>query len=235
MANILCIETATIACSVALTINGEVLSKKETTEKNAHSAKLTLFIDGVLKENNIDYTDLDAIAISKGPGSYTGLRIGVSTAKGLCYALDLPLISINTLQSLAYGMLGFQVKGKIEGKEIVFCPMIDARRMEVYAALYNSGLEEIRETKAEIIEKASYSEFLKQSQIVFFGDGAEKCKEAITHPNAIFVDDILPSSVNMALPAYQKFVKKDFEDVAYFEPFYLKDFVAGIPRVKGLR
>ncbi|RLD61376.1 MAG: tRNA (adenosine(37)-N6)-threonylcarbamoyltransferase complex dimerization subunit type 1 TsaB [Bacteroidetes bacterium] len=235
MANILCIETATVACSVALTSNGNVLSKKETTEKNAHSAKLTLFIDEILKENNIEYTDLDAIAISKGPGSYTGLRIGVSTAKGLCYALDLPLISINTLQSLAYGMSGVYPMGEIEGKGFVFCPMLDARRMEVYAALYNSGLEEIRETKAEIIEAASYSEFLEQSQVVFFGDGAEKCKGTIVHPNAIFMDDVLPSSGNMAMPAYQKYKQKEFEDVAYFEPFYLKDFVAGIPKVKGLR
>jgi len=235
MANILCIETATVACSVALTSNGNVLSKKETTDKNAHSAKLTLFIDEVLKENNIGYANLDAIAISKDPGSYTGLRIGVSTAKGLCYALDLPLISINTLQSLAYGMSGFNSLGKIVGEGFVLCPMIDARRMEVYAALYNSGLGEIRETKAEIIETDSYSEFLEQSQVVFFGDGAEKCKEVISHPNAIFMDGVLASSGNMALLAYQKYKQKDFEDVAYFEPFYLKDFVAGIPRVKGLR
>lgn len=233
MANILCIETATTACSVALTRDGNILSKKETTEKNAHSAKLTLFIDEVLKKNRLLFSDLDAIAVSKGPGSYTGLRIGVSTAKGLCYALDIPLIAINTLQSLAWGMAGSFSEKKHSNP--LLCPMIDARRMEVYAAVFNFDLEEVRETKADIIDTNSFSEYLDKSQVIFFGDGADKCKDIITHPNAVFVDDIFPSSANMAIPVNQKFEQKLFEDVAYFEPFYLKDFIAGIPRVKGLR
>ena len=233
MSYILCIETATIACSVALTKDGIVLSKKETTEKNAHSAKLTIFIDEVLKENKLGFSDLDAIAVSKGPGSYTGLRIGVSTAKGLCYALDVPLIAINTLQSLAWGMAGSFSEKKHTSP--LLCPMIDARRMEVYAAVFNFDLEEVRETRADIIEADSFLEYLDESQVIFFGDGADKCKEIITHPNAVFVDDVFPSSANMAIPANQKFIQKQFEDVAYFEPFYLKDFIAGIPRVKGLR
>jgi tRNA threonylcarbamoyladenosine biosynthesis protein TsaB len=234
MANILCIETATTACSAALTQDGKLLSKKETTEKNAHSAKLTLFIDEILKENKLAFSDLDAVSISKGPGSYTGLRIGVSTAKGLCFALDIPLIAINTLQSLAWGMAKKYTDDK-SGTGTLFCPMIDARRMEVYAAVYNSNLEEVRETRADIIEANSFSEYLEKSRVIFFGDGADKCKEIITHSNAVFVDGVFPSASNMAIPAFQKFGQKQFEDVAYFEPFYLKDFIAGIPRVKGLK
>ncbi|RLD51225.1 MAG: tRNA (adenosine(37)-N6)-threonylcarbamoyltransferase complex dimerization subunit type 1 TsaB, partial [Bacteroidetes bacterium] len=210
MANILCIETATIACSVALTKDGIVLSKKETTEKNAHSAKLTIFIDEVLKENKLGFSDLDAIAVSKGPGSYTGLRIGVSTAKGLCYALDVPLIAINTLQSLAWGMAGSFSEKKHTSP--LLCPMIDARRMEVYAAVFNFDLEEVRETKADIIEADSFLEYLDESQVIFFGDGADKCKDIITHSNAVFVDDVFPSSANMAIPANQKFIQKQFKD-----------------------
>jgi tRNA threonylcarbamoyladenosine biosynthesis protein TsaB len=234
MANILCIETATTACSVALTQDGKILSKKETTERNAHSAKLTLFIDETLKENKLAFSDLDAVTISKGPGSYTGLRIGVSTAKGLCYALDIPLIAINTLQSLAWGMAKKHTDDK-SGHRTLFCPMIDARRMEVYAAVYDSNLKEVRETRADIIESNSFSDYLDNSRVIFFGDGADKCKEVISHPNAVFVDNIFPSSANMAIPAFQKFGLKQFKDVAYFEPFYLKDFIAGIPRVKGLK
>ncbi|NOX48340.1 MAG: tRNA (adenosine(37)-N6)-threonylcarbamoyltransferase complex dimerization subunit type 1 TsaB [Chlorobi bacterium] len=234
MANILCIETATTTCSVALTQGGDILSIKETTEKNAHSAKLTLFIDEILKENKLAFSDLDAVTISKGPGSYTGLRIGVSTAKGLCYALDIPLISINTLQSLAWGMAKKHTDDK-SGQETLFCPMIDARRMEVYAAVYDSNLKEVRETRADIIEANSFSDYLDQSRVIFFGDGADKCKGTIIHPNAVFMDGISPSAANMAIPAFQKYGQKKFEDVAYFEPFYLKDFIAGIPRVKGLK
>lgn len=233
MAHILCIETATTACSVGLSRDGDILSVKETTEKNAHSAKLTLFIDELLKDNKLVFSDLDAVAVSKGPGSYTGLRIGVSTAKGLCYALGIPLIAINTLQSLAWGMAKKHKDDK-SGSGTLFCPMIDARRMEVYAAVYNSNLEEVRETRADIIETDSFSDYLEKSRVCFFGDGANKCKETIIHPNAVFEDDIFPSAANMSILAYQKFQQKQFEDVAYFEPFYLKDFIAGIPRVKGL-
>ena len=234
MANILCIETATTACSVTLNRDGDILSVKETAEKNAHSAKLTLFIDEILKDNNLVFSDLDAVAVSKGPGSYTGLRIGVSTAKGLCYALDIPLIAINTLQSLAWGVVKKHTDGK-SGPGTLFCPMIDARRMEVYAAVYNSNLKEVRETRADIIETGSFSDYLDKSRVFFFGDGAGKCKGTIIHPNAVFEDGIFPSAANMSILAHQKFQQKQFEDVAYFEPFYLKDFIAGIPRVKGLK
>jgi tRNA threonylcarbamoyladenosine biosynthesis protein TsaB len=232
MPNILCIETATSICSVALTGNGVVLAEKQSSEKNAHSAIVTLFTEDVLKEAGFEYTDIDAVAVSKGPGSYTGLRIGVSTAKGLCYALDIPLISVNTLQSMGQGMADI-----LTGKDssVLLCPMIDARRMEVYSAVFDINGKEIRETKAEIIDDNSFSDYLENHKVVFFGDGAAKCRNIITHPNAVFYDNINPSAKNMASIAAEKFKNKQFEDVAYFEPFYLKEFIAGIPRVKGLR
>jgi len=235
MSLILCIETATPVCSVALSKNGEILSLKETAKKNSHSEVVTLFIDGLLRENKIQYTDLNAVAVSKGPGSYTGLRIGVSTAKGLCYALDIPLIAINTLRSMAYGMAEIYLKERKTSENILFCPMIDARRMEVYSAIYDENNNEVRETKAEIIEKNSFSEYLEQNQMIFFGNGAAKCKDVITHPNSVFYENIHPSATNMVLITEQKFQKQQFEDVAYFEPFYLKDFIAGVPKVKGLK
>lgn len=233
--HILNIETATSICSVALTKNNELLSRRESDDKNSHSSKLTLFIDEVVKEVDINYTDLDAIAVSKGPGSYTGLRIGVSTAKGLCYALDKPLISVATLQAMALGMTKKFVTENLYEKPVLFCPMIDARRMEVYSALYDSNNKEVREIRAEIIDKNSFSEFLQKNKIIFFGDGASKCKQVLAHQgNAVFIDNFSPSASFMTEIANLKFKEKVFEDVAYFEPFYLKDFIAGKPKVKGL-
>ena len=233
--HILNIETATSICSVALTKNNELLSLRESDDKNSHSSKLTLFIDEVIKEVDINYTDLDAIAVSKGPGSYTGLRIGVSTAKGLCYALDKPLISVGTLQAMALGMAEKFITENLYEKPVLFCPMIDARRMEVYSALYDSNNKEVREIRAEIIDKNSFSEFLQNNEIIFFGDGASKCKQVLAHrKNAIFIDNFFPSASFITEIANLKFKNKDFEDVAYFEPFYLKDFIPGKPKVKGL-
>jgi len=233
MTYILCIETATPVCSVTLVRDNVILHSRESSKKNSHSEIVTIFIDEVIKEAGIKYTDLDAVAVSKGPGSYTGLRIGVSTAKGLCYALDIPLISVNTLRSMAFGMA--QKYDQKEDLPLLFCPMIDARRMEVYTALYNENDEQIEETKAEIIDEHSFSNYLENNKVVFFGDGSDKCKEVITHPNAIFINDIYPSASNMAEIAFAKYNKKQFEDVAYFEPFYLKEFIAGKPKVKGLK
>jgi len=230
---ILCIETATQVCSVALSVDGKLSGLKETNEKHLHSRVLTTFVTELVKENNISLRDLDAVAISMGPGSYTGLRIGVSTAKGLCYSLDIPLIAINTLESMAMGMM--EVSDYDLRKNDLYCPMIDARRMEVYTAFFTPDGKEFRETKAEIIDENSYQEYLDNRKMLFFGDGAAKCKDVLTNPNALFNESFIPSAKHMANSVLQKFDKKDFVDVAYFEPFYLKDFVAGIPRVKGLR
>jgi len=232
MAKILLIETATPVCSVAISIAGETVIEKSSIEKNAHSKILTVFIQEAMNETNLKFADLDAVAVSKGPGSYTGLRIGVSAAKGFCYALNIPLIAVNTLQSMAGGMKErFQ---EIKENQL-FCPMIDARRMEVYSAIYDQDLDQIRETKAEIIDEKSFTEYLDQNKMIFFGDGAAKCKEVIDHPNASFISDFEPSATHMKFLAEEKFLKQQFEDVAYCEPFYLKDFIAGVPKVKGLK
>jgi len=233
MALILNIETSTQVCSVSLAIDGITTSIKESHTKNSHAELLTIFAQQLITNGGYEFKDLDAVAVSKGPGSYTGLRIGVSTAKGLCYSLDKPLIAISTLEAMALGMIQ-KTESKISNT--IFCPMIDARRMEVYSALFLADLSLVREIKAEIIDEDSFSQELENNAVVFGGDGAPKCKEVLgKNQNTIFLDDFLPSSKFMAQLSEQKFQNKDFEDVAYFEPFYLKDFVAGIPRVKGLR
>lgn len=232
MAFFICIETATQVCSVALVENNRMVDIRESSQKNSHSEVVTIFIDELLKNNSLRLIDLDAIAVSKGPGSYTGLRIGVSTAKGLCFAGSKPLIAINTLDSMAAGMIENR---KGIAADDLYCPMIDARRMEVYSAIYNSRLENVRATQADIIEADSYSDFMKTNKMLFFGDGAQKCKETINHENAEFFDGFSPSAKFMAPLANQAFQNKQFENVAYFEPYYLKDFIAGLPRVKGLR
>ena len=220
MALFLLIETATKSCSVSLSSENKIIAcKEEINEQYSHAEKLTVFITELCKTQDFTIKDLDAVAVSKGPGSYTGLRIGVSTAKGLCYALDIPLISVSTLKAMAFGMAQKE-------KSDLYCPMIDARRMEVYNAFYNSTNKEIRGIQADIIEACSYQKELDK-KVLFFGDGAEKCKQMIQHPNARFIDGIFPSSKDMLEIANEKFAEKDFEDVVYFEPFYLKDFVAG--------
>lgn len=235
MTKILHIETATQICSVALSENDEIISSRQSDEKNAHSSILTVFIDEIFRETGVNVHNLDAVSVSMGPGSYTGLRIGVSAAKGLCYAGDKPLIAINTLEAMAVGMIKMTT-GKIENiADYLFCPMIDARRMEVYSAIFNFDLGKIRAVKAEIIDEQSFAEFLNQSKIVFAGDGAEKCKTPLSaSQNAIFLDDFTPSANYLVSLANRKFNENDFENVAYFEPFYLKDFIAGPPKVKGL-
>ncbi len=218
MALILNIETATTNCSVSLSEEGKTIILKEDYDKNySHAERLHVYIDAVLKEANIKSSQLDAIAISKGPGSYTGLRIGVSAAKGLCFALEKPMISVSTLESLAHQVIC---------KEGVIVAMLDARRMEVYSAIFNSNYKKIRETEAEILDETSFSSYLEEGKVYFIGNGVEKTKTIITHPNAVFIDDKLPSANEMSTLAYSKYKISDFEDVAYFEPYYLKDFVA---------
>ena len=217
MAVLLCIETATTNCSVTLSVNGSVTAFREDPDKNySHAEQLHVFIEEILAEANLEKASLDAIAVSKGPGSYTGLRIGVSTAKGLCYALDIPLIAIPTLQVLA---------SKVETTK-ADVPMLDARRMEVYAAVYAEG-NEIRETRAEILNENSFAEYLSAGKTIFIGNGVEKFKTICKHPNAQFIVDNLPSAKEMAVLAEKKYNTKAFEDVAYFEPYYLKDFKIG--------
>lgn len=225
MALILQIETATQTCSVALAQDGVLLNVMEKTERNIHAGVITLFIEELMQKAGKQFSELDAIAVSMGPGSYTGLRIGVSTAKGLCYALDIPLIAINTLEAMAAGFMSkcFSVNAKT-----VFCPMIDARRMEVYAAVYNYQNELILETEAKIIDEQSFSDLLNQYIVYFFGDGAAKCDAILgLHLNARVMDDFENSASHLTSLAFEKFKQQAFEDVAYFEPFYLKDFIAG--------
>lgn len=231
MATILHIETSTTVCSITVSKNNILLSLKETNLGYSHSSVITLYIQEAMKEIGMQLSEIDAIAVSKGPGSYTGLRIGVSTAKGLCYALDKPLIAINTLQALAWGMSNL-----INKADYLYCPMIDARRMEVYAAIFNQNNDTIKETSAEIIDKDSFSTFLKKQVVVFAGSGSEKCKETLSiNKNAIFLNNFEASAKYMVSIAEVKFKNSEFENTAYFEPFYLKDFVAGKPNVKGLK
>lgn len=219
MALILCLETATTNCSVALSKDGNLLALKEDGSNNySHAEKLHVFIDEILKENKLKATDLNAIAVSKGPGSYTGLRIGVSSAKGLCFSLDIPLISVPTLTSLA-------AKVALETGFVI--PMLDARRMEVYSSVFDRGLKQIRETKAEILNENSFADYLENNKTVFIGNGVEKFKTICEHPNAEFITDKLPSAGEMCSLAETKYKIGDTEDVAYFEPYYLKDFIAG--------
>lgn len=231
MARILNIETSTRVCSVTLAVDGDIKSIRESHVANSHAERITLFSEEVIQDSGIQFSDIDAVAVSMGPGSYTGLRIGVSTAKGFCYALTKPLIAINTLKAMAAGMAG-----SIHDKDFLLCPMIDARRMEVYAAVFDSFIKEIKATQAIIIDEQSFEDLLKDHKILFAGDGAPKCKQVLSHQrNAFFNDAFLPSARFMAPLAEQKFLRSEFEDTAYFEPFYLKDFVAGIPKVKGLK
>jgi len=228
---ILQIETATTVCSVALAKDGDVLAFKQVEQRNIHAEAITIFIDELLAETGTHYAAIDAIAVSCGPGSYTGLRIGISTAKGLCYALDKPLIAIETLESMAQGIINDPKALSIfnfQPATLLLCPMIDARRMEVYTAIYNINGENIKPTTAEIIDENSFAELLEDHQILFFGDGAGKCRDVLSHnKNAFFLPEFVTSATHLTKKAAEKFTKKDFEDVAYFEPFYLKDFIAG--------
>ena len=223
---ILNIETATTNCSVSLSKNGETIVLKEDYDKNySHAERLHIYIDDVLKEAKVASSDLDAIAVSKGPGSYTGLRIGVSAAKGLCFALDKPLIAVSTLEALAH---------QATCNKSVIVSMLDARRMEVYAAVFDADYNQIRATEAQILDESSFEDYLEKGTVYFIGNGVEKAKTLIKHSNAVFIDGKLPSANEMSHLAYNKYKISDIEDVAYFEPYYLKDFVALKPKSKSV-
>ncbi|MBK7711357.1 MAG: tRNA (adenosine(37)-N6)-threonylcarbamoyltransferase complex dimerization subunit type 1 TsaB [Bacteroidales bacterium] len=227
---VICIETATNLCSVALCSNAGVISLKESADLKSHASMLTVFIAEALKENGISAGELEAVAVGKGPGSYTGLRIGVSVAKGISYGASLPLIGIETTLSMFWGMAGRIKEFSDDEANTLFCPMIDARRMEVYNALYDSNGNKLKEISADIITADSFSDIPESKKIIFFGDGAAKCKEVINRKNAYFADDFRISAAHMLTPVYQALNNDHFEDVAYFEPFYLKNFITSIPR-----
>jgi tRNA threonylcarbamoyladenosine biosynthesis protein TsaB len=222
MPTLLSLETSTKACSVAIIHQGEVLASTDLLIEHSHSEKLTLLIRDCVAYAGLSLMNLDAVAVAMGPGSYTGLRIGVATAKGLCYALDKPLIAINTLEAMAYQMASTTVG------QYWYCPMLDARRMEVYCAIYNQKLEPVLPTSAKIIDESSFEEHLANQPIIFFGNGAAKCRSQLsTKPQAFFVEQLLhPSAKMVGILAEKAFDEKRFENLAYFEPFYLKEFVS---------
>ena len=230
---ILCLETATPVCSVALNDGCCTIALRETERQNSHSEKITNFIREVMEVAKIDYKQLDAVAVSQGPGSYTGLRIGVSTAKGICYAADLPLMAIDTLEAMANGMK-MKLGSQIADNDLLI-PMIDARRMEVYASVFDAQLNRINDTAALVIDEHSFENLCRDHHLWLFGDGAPKLSKLFeNHPNISIVEGFRPSAAYM-LPLAEKALRKQkFVDVAYFEPFYLKDFIAGKPHVKGL-
>jgi tRNA threonylcarbamoyladenosine biosynthesis protein TsaB len=223
---ILQIETATTSCSVALANGGEVVVFKQINQRNIHAEVITVFVEEIINTAGIEYQDIEAVAVSSGPGSYTGLRIGISTAKGLCFALDKPLIAVETLESMVDGLINRN--DFLITDNMLLCPMIDARRMEVFTAIFSAKGVSIKETTASIIDENSFSDLLTIYKILFFGDGAEKCKAVLgTNLNAIFLPGFENSATHLTKKAFQKFNNKDFESVALFEPYYLKDFIAG--------
>ena len=226
MAYILNIETSTEVCSVAIGCDGDIVFHREDYRGQTHATALGVFVDEALGYADSRGEKLDAVSVSRGPGSYTGLRIGVSMAKGICFGRDIPLISIPTLETLCVMPLLYHDLPD----DALLCPMIDARRMEVYAAIYDRALRTVRETKADIVEEDTYAEFLNEHPVYFFGEGAAKSKERLRHPNAHFIEGIRPLASMMFPLAEKAIALDDFKDVAYFEPFYLKEFIPGKPK-----
>jgi tRNA threonylcarbamoyladenosine biosynthesis protein TsaB len=225
MALILNIETSTQVCSVNIAKDGVKVAGMETHEQNAHSKVLTVYIEQLLKSSGIGIKEMNAISVSKGPGSYTGLRIGVSCAKGIAFGAGIPMLSVNTLQHMAWGAR--QMIGLAE--DYILAPVIDARRMEVYNQLFDMHLNPVSDIRAMIIDAGSFDDILKKNSLYIFGDGAEKCKPLLDHTGICFLDHVYPSADYMIPFSEDAYKTGKFEDVAYFEPFYLKDFVATIP------
>jgi tRNA threonylcarbamoyladenosine biosynthesis protein TsaB len=224
---ILCIETATGVCSAALCNDTATLHLREAAEGRSHASQLTVLIRELLAEASVSTQELDAVAVSKGPGSYTGLRIGVSVAKGISYGAGIPLIGINTMTAMYYGYIS---KHGIPPAETLLCPMIDARRMEVYNAIFTPDGKMVRPTAADIIDEASFRDELAKGRVIFFGSGAAKCMTTITDGNALFEDGFTLSASYLQLPSAEALREKRYEDTAYFEPFYLKEFLATVPK-----
>lgn len=226
MGLVLSIETSTKVCSVSLQKGGELLGLKELYIDKSHSELLAPLMRDLVQECGYSMKNLDAVAVAKGPGSYTGLRIGVSAAKGLCFALDIPLMAVNTLMAMAAGITKFNVNNYL------LCPMLDARRMEVYCLVMDNHGVVIRDTQAMILDEHSFSEDLSNSGMIFFGPGADKAELLLSRPGAVHLKNIFPSATGVGRLAYEKFRNKDYEDVAYFEPFYLKEFITRKPKPK---
>lgn len=221
MSYILNIETSTTNCSVALSKNGDLVELKEDNNKfYSHAERLHVYINDVLQAAKIDRSQIDAVAVSKGPGSYTGLRIGVSAVKGLCFALEVPMIAIPTLEILA---------SKLNVDQGIIIPLIDARRMEVYTATFDSNMSVIEPTSAKILDSTSFIDFLNKQKVFFIGDAVEKTQGVVKHPNAYF-KEAYPSSEQMCKLSFDMFKAGNFEDLAYFEPYYLKDFIVNPPK-----
>jgi len=230
MALILNIETSTEVCSASLAKDGHVTYLRENLAGQNHAMLLTVFIKELLAESKTSIDQLDAVAVSGGPGSYTGLRIGVSVAKGICYAAHLPLIAITSLEAMADHIIrNLEIIHPVNKEDILFVPMIDARRMEVYTSVYDKKGFQIRGIQADIIDHQSYLKYLDNHSVLFFGNGSDKCRETISHPNATFIDHVLASARHMAPLSERNYANRQFVDLAYYEPFYLKDFVATIP------
>lgn len=230
---ILYIETATDVCSVALSKGSEIIGLKEEAGGNNHAKHLLPFVDEVLKQAGVSMTEINGVAVSIGPGSYTGLRIGVSTAKGIAYTAGIPVMAVSTLESIAQGAKTLWAESSSEQPQIV--PMIDARRMEVFTTRYDFDMNPLEEVASKIIDGTTFTELLSKEKVLFCGNGMPKCKEILSaFPNAKFMDAPI-SAKNMLPAALRKWQKQEFEDVAYFEPFYLKEYVAAKPVVKGLR
>jgi tRNA threonylcarbamoyladenosine biosynthesis protein TsaB len=227
MSLILSLETSAKVCSVAIHKAGQLVSTAEVHIEQSHASKLAVLVEEVTQSANVTINQLSAIAVTSGPGSYTGLRIGTSTAKGLCYALNIPLLAMGTLELMAYQM---SIRNP---QQAYLCPMIDARRMEVYCYVADSTLRVVQPTEAKVIDETSFKEYLDRNQVIFFGDGSDKCREKINHPNAKFVSGVYPAATNMGQRAYEKFMKGEFENLINFEPHYLKEFMIKHPVPKN--
>lgn len=227
---VICLETSTLLCSVALCDANGVVALRESSENKSHASQLTVFIEELLSEAGLRVGDLDAVAVSKGPGSFTGLRIGVSTAKGLAFAGSIPLIGIETTLSMFHG-IDETIKRKYGiDKTSLFVPMLDARRMEVYYSILTSEGKLIKQISAEIIDDRSFSDIPENVRMLIFGDGASKCKQVLKRGNIVFADEFRMSAAYMYEPAFKSLRERRFEDIAYFEPFYLKDFITSRPK-----
>jgi tRNA threonylcarbamoyladenosine biosynthesis protein TsaB len=231
MALLLSLETSTQSCSAALHDDGVLVASKVIETPRSAASQLAVMIDEVFHDANRKPQELKGVIVAAGPGSYTGLRIGVATAKGLCYALNIPIVSVNTLELMAYQFLNMDDEKKYLGESVILCPMLDARRMEVYCALLDHNLNYIEVVQAKVIEEESFKDIIESTPIFFFGDGADKCRDIIKHPNAHYSSGLIPLASSLGVIGYKKWREDSFEDLVLFEPFYLKDFLIKKPNL----